>query len=39
MPRPASDTDLAELLRQCLAGLTLPLPALSHLLDRIEVRK
>ncbi len=40
MPRlPLSDPDLAELLRQCLSGLIPPLPALSHWLDRYEVRE
>lgn len=37
-PTPA-DTDLSEILRQCLAGLALPLPALGAWLDRIELRK
>lgn len=42
MPRPfpsAPNSDLAELLRQCLAGLVPPVHDLSRWLDRYEVRR
>jgi hypothetical protein len=40
MTRPTfPDPDLAELLRLCLAGLMPPMPGLSHVLDRFEVRR
>jgi hypothetical protein len=42
MPRPIPaipEPDLAELLRQCLGGLMLQVPALANWLDRYEVRK
>jgi hypothetical protein len=39
MRRSATEhADLSELLRQCLAGLTQPLPALHAWINRIEAR-